>query len=360
MRNTWVICIDGTWNAPGQTDTDPIDHQEDVTKTNVQILWEALAQKTLDHQSPYGSIQPLINQPGTVLYLNGVGSSGSERQRNFEGTTGTGTSERILDAYQFLAQRWQLGDNIFIYGFSRGAFAARSLTGFIDCVGLPEHCRLLSGMELLSLYENYRKSVISVTKPVGMVAADIHFVGVWDTVGALAFGDGFNHFHQLSPGNVQHICQALALDEQRKQFLPEYFRRTSDSQKIEEVWFAGAHSNIGGGYVDANLSNIALFWMLKKSQQVGLEIELAGVPGWSVQNPEGEIRQSYSEFWGSMPDMGKLIQKFNVLKVSRAIQEGQLLHASVVDAMNHGYTPAAHRSDHQTLGQLAVESWGFK
>lgn len=357
MTNTWVVCIDGTWNSPGQTDTDPIDHQEAVTKTNVQIVWEALTQTALSDASPYGSVEPLARQMGMALYLNGVGSSGTERVRSFEGSTGTGTSERILDAYQFLAQRWRPGDLIFGFGFSRGAFALRSLMGFINWVGLPGHPRMLGSTELLSQFESYRKAPSQFTKAATMQAADIHFVGVWDTVGALAFGDGFNNFHQLSPANIQSVCQALALDEQRKEFLPEYFKSTSAEQVIDEVWFVGAHSNIGGGYVDRNLSDIALFWMLNKAKNAGLEIDLTAISGWNAQSPEGEIRQSYSEFWNAMPDVGKFIEKLNLLKVDRTIMAEQKLHASVFDAMKQGYIPAAKPANGDTITSISVEPW---
>lgn len=359
MVKTWVICIDGTWNTPGQTDTDPIDHDEAVTKTNVQILWEVITKCELISQSPYGSIQPLANQIGAALYLNGVGSSGSEKWRNYEGSTGTGTSERIIDAYQFLAQRWQPGDAIFGFGFSRGAFAVRSLMGFINCVGLPDHCRVMGSTELLSLYECYRKGGSAADLRAGMQSADIHFVGVWDTVGALAFGEHFNNYHQLSPANIQRCSQALALDEQRKQFLPEYFKASNTGQQVNQVWFAGAHSNVGGGYVDANLSNITLFWLLNSAKQAGLNMDLTCVPGWHTQNPEGEIRSSYQEFWNTMPDLGKWVEKFGWAKVSRTIEPGQKIHASVLQSMQQGYKPAAKTASGIALDNIPVEPWVF-
>lgn len=358
MANTWVVCIDGTWNSPGQTDTDPVDHQESVTKTNVQISWEALTQCDLNSASPYGAIEPLAGQAGAALYLNGVGSSGSEKWRNFEGSTGTGTSERIIDAYQFLAQRWQPGDAIFGFGFSRGAFAVRSLMGFIHCVGLPEHRRILGSTELLSLYDSYRKNKVPANVP-GMQPAAIHFLGVWDTVGALAFGDGFNDYHQLSPGNVQICCQALALDEQRKQFLPEYFKVSNATQQINQVWFAGVHSNIGGGYVDTNLSDITLCWLLNSAKQAGLKLDVSQLPGFYAQSPEGEIRQSYQEFWNTMPDIGKWVEKFGWLKVARTIEPGQKIHCSVIQAMQQGYKPAAKTAEGITFSSLELEPWGF-
>ena len=356
MNKIWVICIDGTWNAPGETDLDPIDQQEAVTKTNVQITWESLSQQRLDDSKPYGSIATLSQQAGEILYLNGVGSRGSELAKKFEGTTGSGTTERIVDAYRFLAERWQTGDKIIGFAFSRGAFALRSLTGFIDYVGLPKRPRLISDVELWELLNAYRDKKSGYTKSSAMQSVSIDFVGVWDTVGALALADSLNHFHQESPNNIQHFRQALALDEQRKEFLPVYF----DAKKfvtMKECWFAGAHSNVGGGYVDSNLSNIALFWMLNQAQQQGLLLDLSNIPGWKMQNPEGEIRNSYNEFWNSIPVVGKLIEKFKLEKVNRKMRAGQLIHESVLDALKQGYKPDAIPPAGETIGELPVEKW---
>jgi uncharacterized protein (DUF2235 family) len=356
MNKVWVVCIDGTWNAPGETDLDPIDKQEVITKTNVQITWEAFSQQTLDDVKPYGSIAELSQQSGKILYLNGVGSRGSELAKKFEGTTGAGTTERIVDAYRFLAERWQTGDKIFGFAFSRGAFALRSLVGFIDYVGLPKHPRLVGDLELFDLLNAYRDKKSGYTKSIDMQSADIYFVGVWETVGALALTDSLSNFHQESPNNIQHFRQALALDEQRKEFLPVYF----DAKKfttMKECWFVGAHSNVGGGYVDSNLSNIALFWMLNEAQKQGLLLDLSKIPGWKSQQPDGEIRNSYLEFWNSISVIGKLVEKFNWEKVNRKIRSGQLIHESVLVALKQNYKPDAIPPSGETIRELPVEKW---
>jgi len=354
MSKTWIICIDGSWNAPGQEDVNSLTHQEVVTKTNVQIVWEALSQQELDAVTPYGSIAELKQTSGKILYLNGVGSSGSHQWRSFEGTTGTGTTERIVDAYRFLSERWQPGDKVFGFAFSRGAFALRSLIGFIDFVGLPKHRRLMGDLEMIDLLNAYRDKKTDLI-PAEMQPAKIDFIGVWETVGALALADSFSHFHQENPNNILHFRQALALDEQRKEFLPTYFDGKTLTTK--ECWFVGAHSNVGGGYVDANLSDIALFWMLKEAQSFGLQIDLTQVPGWKAQSPEGAVRNSYVEFWSAMPLIGKLIEKFNWEKANRQIRPNQSVHASVLSAINHGYKPDAKLPANLDFAELVVEPW---
>ena len=294
MAKTYIVCIDGTWNAPGQIDRDPITELETkAPQTNVAKVWQAFTGVPLDTERSYGTIAPLKNSPGAAMYLNGVGSQGSRGAQMIGGVTGTGTSERIRDAYRFLAERWEFGDRIFGFGFSRGAFAVRSLAGFIEYVGMPKRTSLLKEDELADLFASYRSGL--PPKLSWMQECTIEFLGLWDTVGALAFGKSFNNFHRLSPTNVRKICHALALDEQRPQFKPTFFETNSVLQSVENVWFAGAHSNVGGGYVDANLSNIALFWMLRKANERGLNVLLPDIPGFKNEDVL-MIRNSWQEF----------------------------------------------------------------
>ena len=143
MAKTWIVCIDGTWNQPGQKDRDPVTAAETAAPSNVVRTWEALANTSLTADFYYGSIAPIkpkilfTGVEGEVIYLAGIGTSGTVETHVLEGTTGTGTSERIRDAYRFLAERYHQGDRIYGFGFSRGAFAIRSLAGFID----PPVCR---------------------------------------------------------------------------------------------------------------------------------------------------------------------------------------------------------------------------
>src|SRR4029453_11763057 len=156
MGSTWVICIDGPWNQPGQTDKDPVTAQEQAKPSNVAKTWQALADTPLSTDFYYGAIAPLKTKvaltglKGEVLYLNGIGTTGTVTHV-LEGATGTGTSERIRDAYRFLAERYRQGDRIYGFGFSRGAFAIRSLAGLIDLAGLPKQPRAIKEEELLEI-----------------------------------------------------------------------------------------------------------------------------------------------------------------------------------------------------------------
>lgn len=358
MAKTYVICIDGTWNAPGQKDRDPVTGEEAKTQTNVMKTWEALTGCELDIEAPYGTIGALTWGEGAALYLNGVGSTGVKIARTLNGATGTGTSERIRDAYRFLAERYETGDKVFGFGFSRGAFALRSLVGFIEAVGLPSHPSLVKEDELHSLYTRYQmQTEVALTERARKCRFD--FVGLWDSVGALSFGETFNNFHKLSPTNVDVVCHALALDEQRSQFRPEFYISNSATPIVEEVWFAGVHTNVGGGYVDPNLSNIAFFWMLRKAKEYGLGLSrLDGVGGWNDERYDVGQRPSYKEFWGGIPILGSIVEKIGSFKIERYILDHHKIHESVIDAEPNGYVPVA-KSRSGIAFNTRIEKWGF-
>lgn len=340
MANTWIVCIDGAWNQPGQKDRDPVTAKEAATPSNVVRTWEALANIPLATDFYYGSIAPIkpkilfTGVAGEVIYLAGIGTSGTVETHLLEGATGTGTSERIRDAYRLLAERYRQGDRIYGFGFSRGAFAIRSLAGLIDLAGLPKQPRALKEEEILEIYAAYMDGKLIDKARYGTIDTMIDFLGVWDTVGALAFGRTLGNFHRINPANVKRVAHALALDEERERFEPSYWDApASATTQVDEVWFSGCHTNVGGGYVDANLSNIALFWMLQSARDAGLPLDARGIPGFDVENPRGIQRNSYKEFYDGMGLIGGIAESLNLKRQVRAIRAGQRIHQSVFDRM---------------------------
>jgi uncharacterized protein (DUF2235 family) len=340
MAKTWVICIDGTWNQPGQKDRDPITSKEAATPSNVVRTWQALANTTLATDFYYGSIAPIkpkilfTGVEGEVIYLAGIGTSGTVESHMFEGATGTGTSERIRDAYRFVAERCQPGDRIYGFGFSRGAFAIRSLAGLIDLAGLPKQPRALKEEEMLEIYDAYMDGKLIDKSRYGTIDTPIDFIGIWDTVGALAFGRTLGNFHRINPGNVKRVAHALALDEERERFeLSFWDSPAAATTQVDEVWFSGCHTNIGGGYIDANLSNIALFWMLQSARDAGLPLDSRGIPGFDLKDPRGLQRDSYKEFYDGIGVIGGIAGSLNLKRGPRAIRAGQKIHQSVFDRM---------------------------
>ncbi|WP_394517528.1 phospholipase effector Tle1 domain-containing protein [Pantoea sp. SGAir0175] len=268
MRHLFV-CLDGTGNSPGQTDIEYIVRNKSPlssVESNVLKIWCALTGNKEKYKPTdlidseeykyYGLISSLKigdEYLGEALYINGVGSQGDQEKMKYEGATGSGTNARILDAYRFLAERYTSGDKIYLFGFSRGAFSARSLASFIRHLGMPLARRIIPEKELPALWASYRNNLpysgglsSSLT---GNDSVEIEFLGLWDTVGSLVFQDTFNKFHQISPKGIKHVRHALALDEVRPHFSPMYWNNLNEYEQIvKEVWFCGVHSNIGGGY----------------------------------------------------------------------------------------------------------------
>lgn len=378
-NSTWIVCIDGTWNQPGQTDRDPVSNEEVIEPSNVVKTWQYFTQRALPARAArafddnaYGYIAPLDASfgDGAAIYLNGVGGEKSAwLHRLFEGATGTGTSERIRDAYRFLAVRWEPGDRIYGFGFSRGAFAIRSLVGFVDLLGLPIGPRLLKEETLLGLYQIYRDQKPLDTSLISNWAFNVRFdfLGLWDTVGSLAMQDSVNRYHRINPPNVHHVAHALALDEQRKPFDASYWI-ASHGQEVDETWFRGVHTNIGGGYAGDDLSNITLVWMLNQARRGGLPgIVPEKIPGYTNRDVGEAIRHSYEDAMRKLGLVGQVCEKLDIERIRRRVADGQRIHSSVFSALELGqqpgytsYEPAAILPNDRpiTLDSAPPAKWG--
>lgn len=271
-----VVCFDGTWNSADQ----------EGGETNVARIARSI--RATSHGGP----------PQMVLYLRGVGSTGATAQKIIDGALGRGVDDNIRSGYMFLAQNYVEGDEIYLFGFSRGAFTARSLAGFIGC------CGLLKRKSLMHLAEawNYYRTQVERTRD-GFCKActaesdevEIAFLGVWDTVGALGVpttllsrlsADDYS-FHDTSPSRiVKRAYHALAIDEHRDEFVPTLWTgELPEGVEMEQVWFAGAHSDVGGGYENRALADIPLLWMAEKAEASGLAIDRSVLPTRAELNP---------------------------------------------------------------------------
>ena len=260
-----VICADGTWNKPDQKD------RGKRKPTNVIKSARGLLPCSSD------------GTPQIVYYHDGVGSNwGIDKIAG--GGFGVGLSRNIVDAYQFLVLNYQEGDEIFLFGFSRGAYTVRSLAGLLDKIGIlpKDHAFFIS--DGYSLYRDRQPDDVFKTFRTDHQCrnGDVKFVGVWDTVGALGIPiglfKGFNkryQFHEVGlASNIQHAYQALAIDERRRPFQPALWSLPEGSrQTLEQVWFAGVHTNVGGGYSKDGLANIALHWIKDKAADNKLEFD---------------------------------------------------------------------------------------
>ncbi len=294
-----IVCNDGTWNTPDQEDNG-IPAPTNVVKLRNCILPEDA-----------GKVKQL------VYYHPGVGTAG-KIDAIMGGAVGVGVDNQIISAYQWLGSNYDEGDEIFIYGFSRGAFVARSLAGFLGR-GLLD-LRALKPAEtwerVKSAYKDgYRKhekraddkrqwaettwKFFHAGKP-----CPVRFVGVWDTVGALGVPDDLEllnlfdqserwHFHDTELGtHIASARHAMAIDEVRASFTVTRWSNVDQHPDAQELWFPGVHSDVGGGYAITDLSDGALLWMLEESEKAKLGFR-QGVQATLKPQANGTLHNSY-------------------------------------------------------------------
>lgn len=296
-----AIFLDGTWNSVN-------------SNTNVWRMRALCASKSAD-----GKPQLIYYEVGVNGFLGGV--------------FGHGLDENIRLAYEWLIENYNDGDEIFIFGFSRGAFTARSLAGLIAINGVLKAGSPIGVTELFDRYKKGNEESIWKLKEMEASAdrsklttqenwllkysqpAKVKMVGVWDTVGSVGVAAGNipgisrSQFDYLQTGLRIHILNgyhALAIDEHRNDFAPTLWsvRRPKDPNAViaaarplsavEQRWFVGAHANVGGGYQTDLLAQAPLRWMMKKAELHGLsfrsEVALDG------DALTGEIADSYKAF----------------------------------------------------------------
>nr|WP_315591679.1 DUF2235 domain-containing protein [uncultured Cupriavidus sp.] len=310
MAKNLAVFFDGTWNEPND-------------KTNAYDLYKA-ALETDDQRT---------------RYIQGVGTQGhgvwSSIDKYLGGAFGAGLSENIQAGYQWLCEQFTSNDRIYLFGFSRGAYSARSLAGMIRNCGLVSYPDSDHITKAYSIYRNGYKpdSEYSIEfRNQFSIEADIHFVGVWDTVGRLGIPfpnvilPGFSNyysFHDTELSNhVRNAYHALAANEFREPYAPTYWTRLPESnprpQKlpVEQCWFIGAHADVGGGYSDGSLQTLPAFWLQRKAALCGLlfdpDIEIS--QSYDLAMPH----DSYSDFTRKIP--------FRITKAPRSWTNGEPLN----------------------------------
>jgi uncharacterized protein (DUF2235 family) len=306
-----VVLIDGTWNKEGnETDTN-------VAKLDSANKIQAFIKATAAN----GIVQH-------VHYHDGVGTEGDLIQKVLGGVIGLGLKKIIQDVYEFIVADYVSGDEIYIFGFSRGAYAARALAGLIGASGIQRE-RDASVFEVA--WRHYRVAPSVRQQPQTAGARDqktladynalaakqafhdtrtIACVGVWDTVGSYGIPAGIGlaalaryftllvlGFHDTSFGeHVEVGLHALAVDEHRRPFVPTFWTIPKGHQPkghVEQTWFAGAHSNVGGGYANSGLSDQALTWTIARVQALtGLEFDVQAVRSGIWPNISGVVVDS--------------------------------------------------------------------
>ncbi len=293
MPKNIVICADGTGNTTIKG-----------RGTNVFKLYEAVDEN--GHRFPPNPIQQV------AIYHDGVGTESLKWIRLFAGAVGWGLSRNVKQLYGELARVYEPGDHLFLFGFSRGAFTVRTLAGLIIACGILDLSKCTTNAELTerirAAYGEYRRKYQTRLSKwihgehkldVDALRAEfsvpipgfsdptipiVDFVGVWDTVDAVGLPLGiadlinevvwrFKFPDKTLSASVGRACHALALDEARTSFAPVLWNEASEDRtrrRIQQVWFAGVHSNVGGGYPRQGLSLVALDWMMTQAEASGL------------------------------------------------------------------------------------------
>jgi hypothetical protein len=321
-----VVCSDGTWCSPEQ------EMGALPAPTNVVKLSKLC----------------LRDEQQLVYYHPGVGAEGSLLDRLLGGGIGLGLSRNIIGAYRWLCDHYRKGDRIFLFGFSRGAYTVRSLGGFIACCGLLDlgdssdrqawravdkayQQGYRKGREVAEWGADYRFHAGDL--PDGRPA--IHLLGVWDTVGSLGVPDDLVLLDQIldEPSNyrfhntelgaaIRHGRHALAMDEQRASFAPTLWtdgRRPLDGS-LKQLWFAGTHEDVGGGYPECGLSDDALQWMINEARALGLRVNPALASKLSP-DPRGVLHESVSGVWKHLRTLPRATPLVAAKNVGRALAE---------------------------------------
>jgi uncharacterized protein (DUF2235 family) len=273
-----IICSDGTWDKPGNT-----DHGK-VVRSNVQKIFQVIAKSD-------GDIKQIKH------YDDGVGATGYYLKRVINGVTGGGLDGNIIDAYKFIVWNYEEGDELYLFGFSRGAYTARSLAGLIRKCGILKNQDLCIIQEAYDFYRDRSDdSMPGKLLSENFIAKNsypnpsIKFIGVWDTVGALGiplsifqlWNKEKYKFHDLALSSIiKHAYQAMAIDEERELFDVNLWKRSENAtinkvdQFVEQRWFAGVHCDVGGGYQEEQLSDLTLLWMIEKAKFAELAIDMS-------------------------------------------------------------------------------------
>lgn len=313
---THVIILDGTMSS-----------LEEGFETNAGQVFRLMQREARTH-------------PISLHYEAGIQWQGFRRAVDV--MAGVGINRQIRRAYGVIASRYRPGDKIFLFGYSRGAYAVRSLAGVIDRIGLLK-AEAATERYVREAYRHYRRNPDS---PIAQTFRDVHchqnveiaMIGVWDTVRALGFrapvlwrfSPEEHTFHDHSLGcTVRHGYHALAHDETRRAFEPVLWTsKDGYSGVLEQVWFRGTHGDVGGhllGYEAARpLANLSLVWMLEKAEALGLPMPM----NWPAHFPCDPDAPSV----GMNRGWGKLFQ----LRRRRTVgtDTSERLHSSVSPSMS--------------------------
>lgn len=309
-----VVCCDGTWNTPDQ------ESGGVPVPTNVVRLYNTLAKKDKD-----GNEQVKYYHPG-------VGTEGNWWEKLAGGGAGVGLSKNVMSGYKWLADHYQSDDRIYVFGFSRGAYTARSLAGFVSICGLIDTADLDEKEKWARVEKAYDKGYMTDKRQLASKwgkdwkfhkdsagELPVYCVGVWDTVGALGIPNDlailnlFDEPHKYAfhdtklSDNIKHARHAVAMDEKRASFAPTMWSAVAHrADTVKQIWFPGVHCDVGGGYAQTGLSDGALKWMIDEVKAMGLHF-VQKIEDQIQPNPQDVLHDSYKGLFSHLPSMPRSV-----------------------------------------------------
>ena len=319
MERNLIVCCDGTGNEIKENQSNVLKLYRLVKKNADQIAFYDPGVGTISDSSPWDRFK---NKAKGVFGL----------------ATGYGLDKNVLEAYRFLARNYQDGDKIYLFGFSRGAYTVRVLAGFLNMVGLLDtNNENLFGYALTAYKQASAKNNFSIAWRVQRIMQSrpvtIHFMGCWDTVSSVIVPRPDRWYLpslEKLPYTITNPCvktfrHAMAIDERRRMFRLLAWKKSQPfkptpfagedhikDQDIKQVWFAGVHSDIGGGYPEkeSGAAKIPLKWMMAEAEDSGLRfrermrkkiVDGQNIEGESIRytapDPNADLHDSMNWAW---------------------------------------------------------------
>ncbi len=289
MGRRIAYCADGTWDTT-------------ASDTNVYRISKAIVAIAGEQYS---------------FYDDGVGSDGTPIEKLLGGAFGAGLFQKIKDGYSSISSIYEAGDEIFLFGFSRGAYTARSLAGMIAACGLPTKNpdpNLVDTAFQAYRNKDQRPAILATLGAYGLVEARITMVGVWDTVGALGIPAIFGAVSPLLYGfldtslspQIANAYQAVAIDERRQEFPATLWTSApAPGQILEQVYFCGVHCDVGGGYPDdagtgTALSDITFSWLMARASALGLVFDANVLSAYPSPIDKKDALDTKHESWSPL------------------------------------------------------------
>ena len=285
MNKNIVICCDGTRGKYTSVEGN----------TNVVRLFERLI--------PDGPAQISYYDPGAGTYSPMWTPVGQALAKGLEsasgvGITGTGVRQNIVESYRYLMDYYEPGDQVFLFGYSRGAYTVRALAGMLHLCGLLTKGSYNLIPYMAEMYYHGKEEVAQDFKDRCSRECPTYLIGVWDTVASVGYIRQKRFSNSVLKPDVRFGYQALAINERRYFFQPSIWDEevSQEGQTIEQVWFAGCHGDVGGQDADRGISDIPLVWMLNRAENCGLKLRSSWQDDLNP-DPLAKVRDSDTGFW---------------------------------------------------------------